>query len=380
MIITGSYVEDCFRKKYVSNLQSNAQKIIKNFPILDKIVNNFNEIDFKNYDSNWIFLIASWAKFDPDTQRQNEGYFQLVSKYEELLVKINFNSLSQKQQNVIISKLKSFEWSNHRGIINEFDFYLQLDNNDLIKDLVYNPVTDNDFSFKINDELYNIELSSIYRSNSSKDIKEVFERSATEIAKKMESNKLIIVRIDTATISNLNVEKAILRVVNDFNFFKGKLKIKESIRADELQLGNSCIKSVSYLEGKCKVVDVKSECVSWSEAEDIRKKSVSGQLERAIEAKLNKNQLREKKNPFLVFKFSDVAYFGYSSKLNPFSKNFAEELKAIALSCFSKTKNKDVCGIIFYENNLKDFILVSNPNLSINEEIIKKLRLIKETS
>ena len=60
-----------------------------------------------------------------------------------------------------------------------------------------------------------------------------------------------------------------------------------------------------------------------------------------------------KKNPLIAVRFEDFAFMHYSSDSDVWWEENGKELKKIVESVFHETKNKEILGILLYENSIK---------------------------
>ncbi len=65
MIIIGRAIEETESFNYSRDCIDNARKKIKQYPTLDKILDNFKDANNKNYNKNYFLLLAKSAISNP---------------------------------------------------------------------------------------------------------------------------------------------------------------------------------------------------------------------------------------------------------------------------------------------------------------------------
>ncbi|MBU4308176.1 MAG: hypothetical protein KJ566_00065, partial [Nanoarchaeota archaeon] len=137
MIFTGRASEEDKDFDYFGGKIRNAKDKIKEFPIIDNIVNNFIGANKSNCDNNIFLNLASSAFSDPFFQ----GHPSLSSEFklkqfEDLLNEILPKLKSDKKED-LKSRLKTLTKKNHLEKIAELNFYRELLENKEISDIYY---------------------------------------------------------------------------------------------------------------------------------------------------------------------------------------------------------------------------------------------------
>ena len=411
---------------YFNEKLGRARTKLKEFPTLQKIMGNFNSENKNNHTEN--FLLNLMSMFGANFYSNDE-----LTKYSKFLMELDnlikdlIPSLSKEKKNNLIKRLNIFGKENFE-LMNELEFLSELKGNQKISEISYeNTILGNhDFNIKIDGEEFNVEITSLSKSQIQQIIENAFKSASEEIFSAIP--KKIYLQIEVVTDRLLNEEnndavKIKSKIMNDYD------KLKNIIWADpdglcriEKNLGNptnslydikdlfgyyqefgqrmtkllSSSEGISYLKNvsvgditessivsfiissaKFGTVEIHSQCLCPSKSEDLRKNSLIKQLKRRIEYKIVSGQLSGKKNAIIAIRFEDFAFMHYSSDSDIWWEENGKELKEIVTSVFLENKNKEILGILLYENTIKKSRFFQNPNILIDKDILKKIEVLK---
>lgn len=428
MIIIGRAIEETESFNYSKDCIDNARNKIKQYPTLDKILDNFKDANNENYNKNYFLLLAKSAvsnpfiNGNPDTRAEAK-----LEQYENL---INSLRIDRELRSKLFSRMKGFG-ENHFKIVLELELLLELQNNKLVKNIEYeNPdIGTHDFQIILDNTEFNLELTALGEGAIQEILQEAFDLATNEIIHRIPKNTLLRLTVDTSSVLDVNgnndsnvihnivkekfieIEPLITIIRNDFciiernlgggenslyelkDFYKHYGKFGERLlKLLETEDGISFLKSTKMKEiketpfssfiigdAKTKLVEIHSESHWTSKAESLRKQSLLRQFRNGIIEKIKKGQLKGKSNPIIVFNFNDVIFHEYTSDNDIFGQELFDELKGILESIFKQEQEKEILGILLYEETLKKSKFVKNPNIDISDNMLSKIELLKNS-
>jgi len=402
MIYSRSAVNERDEFNYREEFRWAAVEKIKQYPTLHDILGDFPNYDADNYDSNYIFVMASTAKNDVFKNGPNPESEMVLQHLEVILKHLKIKDIKKETRNKIISDLNSFDEVMNHGIVTELLFYRDLVLLDGIESVDYcnNDGNRHDFNVKIKGVTYNIELTRTTKGKVQRIVEESFDLAAKEIILKIPDNMLLKLNINSSMIlrSSENDSNEIAKTILDQfqiisplifadknnychlhkNFgSKGKslIEISELFEYyDELGkrlqklcntnegieflektksevISESSIVSFFYGDARAKLIKIATESHWPSIAESKRKKSLVKQIRKGVEEKIKKGQLKGKVNPIIAIKVTDWVFHGYSTN-EYFGEEHFGELNSIVQSVFSETNNCEILGVLFYSEHL----------------------------
>jgi len=430
MIVTGYAIEEK-EGNYRAKFLSNGIETIKEFPILFEILRDFPYFEVEKYDSNMFLVLASTSKYDVFLKGSNEESYKRLQKYEALLSDIKLEKFKKEKRNDLIKKMNSFDKQQNRSIIMEFEFLGQLNDHERITDIIYNDFSDSNHDYQISlDSIeFNLELTSLGESKPNEILRKSFFKIAKELLKFIPDNKMLQIDLKTDTllnednkmdedyIFNLVVEKIkeifpVILVKNNsyctintnmgkptenlfdmrdkykyYNEWGERLALLLNTQDGENYLKNTHLSifdnfPISYFgfyDAQSKLVEVHSQSVLPSIAENLREKAILNQLENIADYKLKKNQLLGQENPILVIQFKDILFRCYSDGCEIFSGEYLGKIKRRILNAFEKNPESNIIlGIMMIEDSLITSKFIPNPNIAIQTSILSKLELISQ--
>lgn len=426
MIIMGQAFEENKDFQYVQDYISKAQTKLKEFQNLSQVLGKFDDANRSNYNKNYFLLHSRNAVSNPFNNGQPDKNSEDKLKVYDVLLKAILPELNGERRSKLISRLKGYG-ENHFKTIQELEFFLELVKNDAITEITYeDPKKGNhDFSFKFQNEEFNVELTSTGTGMVQAILEDAFNAAANEILTTLEPGTLLKLHADTSMLLDLTgennpdeiknilltnynkIEKIVKVIKNNFcilgiNWSPEKSlydlkdyyehynelgeRLSKLLETDDgisylknTKIGDiqdNSISSFMYGEAKSRLVEIHSESKSPSKAEDARKISLLRQLKNRIKEKIEEGQLRDKPNPIIAVYFFDLIFHDYTSDDDLFGKQHFQELKSVIEEVFRATANKEILGVILFERNLKSSKFVQNPNIIINNEILEKIDIL----
>ncbi len=425
MIFSGATQQD--ESTYFEDKLSKARNKLKEFPTILSVVDNFNLANKYNHTENLLLNLLSASVEDIFLDNKpNERYNQKLKLIDSILNEL-IKNLSREKRNNLIARLKSFG-SNHRELMNEIEFLIELKQNTSLSKVSYeNKILGNhDFNFYIEGEEFNIEQTCLGKGEIQQIVEEAFNLASKEIIKTIPKKVFLKIDVETDKIlneRNNNVEEIKIILMKDYENLKGILfvdlngscsmeknigdsnkflyevrnlyeyydefgqRLKKMLSSEEglaylksKKIGDVANGSITHFivgNGKFGSVSIHSQCLWPSRAESLRKESLVSQLKRRIKEKIIGKQLFGKKNPIIAVRFEDFIFMNYSSETDiSWQENF-NELKNIVDEVFRETHDKEILGILLYEDTIKKSRLIKNPNIKVEEDILNKIDLLK---
>lgn len=411
---------------YFDEKLERARIKLKEFPALQKVINNFNSANRENHDKNAILNILSMFDAGFMSQETISRYDAILKDLDKLLGSL-LVILPKEKKNNLITRINLFGKENFE-LMNELEFYVELNNNKKVSQISYENLKkgNQDFNLNILGEEFNIEVTSLGKGQIQKIVEMAFELASKEIFSKIP--KKIYLQIEVVTDGLLNEGKnSSIEIKNKIMEDYEKMKEIVWINPDglciiEKNLGNpskslydikdmfeyyqefgqrlsrlaSNTSGVSYLKNtkikditnssvysfivggaKFGSVIVQSQCLCPSRSEDLRKKSLVNQLKRRIKDKILSRQLKGKKNPLIALRFEDFSFMHYSSDSDIWWEENAKDLKEIVNSIFTETGDNEILGVLLYEDTLKKSRFFQNPNISVSKDLQDKIEVLK---
>lgn len=413
---------------YFKEKLDKARDKLKEFPTISSIVDNFNLANRENHTKNLFLNLLNASVSDAflggkPNEKYNETLKVIESTLRELLEK-----LSRNKKNNLIIRLKSFG-NNHREIINEIEFLIELKQNSNVSNIEYENenLGNHDFNINILEEEFNIEQTCLGKGKIQQIVEKAFNLASKEIIERIPKKILLKIDVDTDKILKEkdnsveeikkilmkdydNLERILLvdlngscRVDNNIGSHDKSLyeikdlyeyydefgqRLKKLLESDEGigylktkkvgEIVNSSITHFIIGPAKFGSVSIHSQCIWPSRAESLRKESLARQLSRRIKEKINDRQLKGKINPFIAVRFEDFIFMNYSSESDIWWEENFNELEDIVESVFKETGNKEILGVLLYENTIKKSRFVKNSNIEIGKDTLTKIDLLRK--
>ncbi len=426
MIFSGATQQD--ESTYFEDKVSKARNKLKEFPTILSVVDNFNLANRHNHTENVLLNLLSASVEDIFLDNKpNEKYNQELKIIDSTLKEL-INNLSRKKRNNLIAKLKSFG-DNHRELINEIEFLIELKQNTSILNVSYEveSLGNHDFNFYIDKEEFNIEQTCLGKGEIQQKVEKAFNLASKEIIEKIPKKVFLKIDVETDKIlneGNNSVEEIKIILIRDYENLKeillvdlnGSCRMENNIGDPDKflydvkdlyeyydEFGQRLIKllsneeGITYLKskkigditngsithfivgnGKFGSVSIHSQCLWPSRAETLRKDSLINQLKRRIKDKITGGQLAGKTNSIIAVRFEDFIFMNYSSETDIWWQDNFNELKNIVEGIFIETNNKEILGVLLYENTIKKSRIITNPNIEIKGEILDKIELLRK--
>lgn len=424
MIIRG-YAVAGRGSEYRINYLKYGQEMIKQFPLLYKILKDFPEFNETMYDQNYFLLLASKAKCDIFGGMPNKSFYDKLKEYESLLKELDFENFRSKKRNDIAKKMNSFDKQQNHAICKELEFLQQLKSHAKIKEVTYANFegSNHDFRILVDGLYFNLEFASTSDSEPTKILEKSFTKIAEELMNYIPDDKYLKLdlktdlllneadKMDGNYIYNLVIEKTkeIFPIIfakddgycsietrmgdpnkpfyefrDDYEHYRewGE-RLGILLQSDEgrkflmsksfTSLGIFPISRFMYYPSKTKIVEVHSQLQWPSRSEEARKTALLNQFNRLIVSKLEKGQLKGQENPIIVIQFADVIFDEYLNETDPFGPGKLSELQEQITNAFKGTSNSEILGVILIENNLLKSKFISNPNIYINDDLLPKI-------
>jgi len=431
MIITGYAVEEKEGNHRVDFL-SNGKEAIKEFPTLFSILGDFPDFEEEKYDSNIFLVLASTSKYDIFKRGPNKESYERMQQYEALLSEIKLEDLKKEKRNDIVKKMNSFDKQQNHSVLLELELFRQLKEHEKIKSVIYNDFLDSnhDYRISLDDIDFNLELTGLGESKPNEILRNSFFKIAGESLKFIPNDKMLIIDLKTDTLLNeenkmdenyifnfvMQRMKNILPIIlvknnsycrintnmgksteklydirdifEYYNDWGERLALLCNTQEGETYLKDTPlsifdyfpVSSFGFFDARGKLVEVHSQSVFPSEAENLREKALLNQLENLADYKLKKNQLLGQENSILIIQFQDILFRGYSDEREMLSGDYLKKIKRRILKAFEKNPEyNNILGIILIENFLTNSIFVPNPNIIIQTSVYSKLELMCQT-
>lgn len=430
MIITGYAIEEK-EGNYRVDFLSNGKEAIKEFPTLFNILDYFPDFKEEKYDYNIFLVLASKSKYDIFCKGPNKESYERMQQCEALLKEIKLEDLKKEKKNDIKKKMNSFSKQQNHSVMLELEILRQLKEHKKIMSVIYNDFSDSNHDYRISlDGIdFNLELTGLGESEPNKVLKNSFFKIAKELLKFIPTDKMLKIDLKTDTllneenkmdenyIFNLVVQKIkkILPIILVKNNSYCTINTNMGISSEKLydirdiyehyndlgerlallcntQEGEAYLKDISlsifdnfpvssfdFTDAKGKLVEIHSQSVFPSKAENLREKALLNQLENLADYKLKKNQLLGQKNSILIIQFQDILFIGYSDEREMLSGEYLEKIKRRILNAFEKNlEYNNILGIMLIEDSLANSKFVPNPNVTIQTSVFSKLELISQ--
>ena len=429
MFIKGVYSGD---KTYRHTFLANGILGILEYPNLHKKLGHFKNFEESVYDQNIFLNLAFESTFSGGEQEHKSICKKKLLDLDIFLDSAEFNSLKCKKRKNIIKHMCSFGKQNEI-VYNELLLWNNFSKNTNVESVGYED-KNNDFTLKMAGNEINLEFTMLGENEKLQKLKVAFGASAIEISKHLPLNKLVKLTVNPLNLKAFltgDIAEMIKQITKEFEAIKPLLLINtghistkyigsnprrllsELIELfDETNLShrdselikrlqnlartsdgmaylestnteffeNLCIETVFVLDTKYKYVEIVSKCVwpsTWSEKLlDL----VKNQLYSRIKTKLEEKQLAGRKNPFILIKFDFFLFHGYT-KNDIWAIELLEFIRSLVLDVFRNCDEKEIQGILFFEDDLKNLLLIKNPNCAVSSEIItclNKIAKIKE--
>jgi len=410
---------------YFSEKLERAKIKLKEFPALLKIV-SFDSANPNNHTENFLLNLMGMFGANFYTQDELARYDGFLKRLDGLIENLMSN-LSKEKKNNLIKRLNIFEKENFE-LMNELEFLTELKDNQKISEISYEnaKMGNHDFNVKIDGEEFNIEVTSLSKSQIQQITEDAFNAASKEIFIAIPKKTYLQIEVTTDRLlkdGENNAAEIKNQIMKDYEKLKEVILVNmDGLCIIEKNLGNpnqslydikdlfdyyrefgqrmkkllSSSNGISYLKlikikdiaegsivsfiigsAKFGTVEIHSQCLHPSRSEDLRKKSLINQLKRRIKDKIIHGQLSGKKNPVIAIRFEDFAFMHYSSDADIWWEENGKELKEIVESVFQETQNNEVLGILLYENTIKKSRFFQNPNILINDYIFKKIEALK---
>ncbi len=429
MIFSGRALRSNAEFNYPRMSVDNARLGIKEFPLLEKAVNGFKNVDDSNYNQNQLITLAKDAHHSPFLRAPDIFAKAKLAKYEYLL-KHFLEPLKGEAKKKILARLAEFG-ENHHKLMLELDFLLELLEKNTLKSISYEDPKKgtHDFNLDVDGTELNMEFTSLGMGYIQKLVDSAFDKAAAEIVKHVPEKLQLKLYVDTLPLlkeENNEVEKIKNAVVNNFlqimpiifvkkndvcliqknigppekslydiqqnyhylkDFGERLTKLLETAEGIAYLRGtknevfaDNPITAFSFGDARAGTIEIDSEMNSWSGAESKRKLSVLGQLERRITCKIVEEQLKGKKNPLLVINFQDFGYHDYADKTDIFGQKNYEEIKIKMHEVFAKTEEKEILGILFIDGTISKSIFMPNPAIPTPADVLTAIHKLTGSS
>lgn len=410
---------------YFSEKLERAKIKLKEFPTFLKIV-SFNSANQNNHTENFLLNLMGMFGANFYTQEELTRYNNLLKKLDILIDNL-MTHLSKDKKNNLIKRLNMFGKENFE-LMNELEFFAELKDNQKISEISYEnaKLGNHDFNLKIDGEEFNIEVTSLSKSQIQQITEDAFNSASKEIfstipqktylqievttdrllrdgenkvaeikdhiIRNYETLKdIILVSMDGLCIIEKNLgnpNQSLYDIQDQFDYYRDFGQRMKKLLSNSNGISylknikiNDITESsiVSFIIGPAKfgTVEIHSQCLHPSKSEDLRKKSLINQLKRRIKDKITYGQLNKKKNSLIAVRFEDFSFMNYSSDSDIWWEENGKELKGIVENVFQETQDKEILGVLLYENTIKKSRLFQNPDILINEDILKKIEALK---
>jgi hypothetical protein len=430
MIIRGYAIAESLRQHRIDFL-NNGREIIKKFPTLFSILNDFPGFIEDKYDSNDFLNSASKAKFNVFIGGPDERSLNRLKEYENILREIDLQSYPREKRNQIKQRMNLFGDDNHEALVKELQLLIQLKKSKIFTDVVYDKFdeSNHDFRFFIDKNEFNLEFTSLGKSLPTRIIEKSFNGISEELIKLIPDKHLLRLRVKTDQLLNSDGEmdedyikgyliekiKEILPIITVnlnghfminsnlgdqkkslwearsvfgyFNEFGERLQSltvtkngRDYLKKTKIaQIADCPIKSISIMPRVASLVEIHSEGVFPSEAERLRTESLIRQIRNSVEQKIKENQLDGQTNPIIAIQFDDVLFMNYTDSTDYLSEDYIQKLSEPILEALLSEVNEDILGVLLIENYIENSIFIKNPNSVIDSNvlgIISKISMI----
>ena len=411
---------------YFDEKVERARIKLKEFPALQKVLDNFNLANRENHTENALLNILGMFGSEYSSQDTKLKYEYILREMDNILKDL-LKNLSKEKRNNLIKRLNLFGENNFE-LMNELEFFVELRTNNKLSDVHYENLNkgNHDFNLKIEGKEFNIEVTSLGKSQIQQIVEEAFNLASKEIFSTIPKKIYLQIEVVTDRIlkeENNKVVEIKSRIIEDYEKLKDIIWVNEEglcilgknlgdptkslyeikdifeyyqefgQRLSQLLLNNegvSFLKKtqikditensiISFIIGSAKfgAVEIHSQCLHPSKSEELRKKSLINQLKRRIKDKIILGQLRGKKNPIIAVRFEDFSFMHYSSDSDIWWEENCRELKEIIESVFKETRDKEILGVLLYENSINQSKFFQNPNMPADENLFKKIEVLK---
>lgn len=411
---------------YFNEKIERAKTKLKEFSTLQKVLDNFKSADRENHTENALLNILGMFGSEYPSKDTQLKYESILKDMDNLLNEL-LNNLSKEKKNNLIKRLNIFGKNNFE-LMNELEFCIELRNNKKISEVHYENLNkgNHDFNLRISGEEFNIEVTSLGKSQIQQILEEAFNLASKEIFSMMPQKIYLQIEVVTDRLLKEKNNKVIEikdKIMKDYEKLKNIIWIdQDGLCIIEKNLGNptqslydirdifeyyqefgerlsklllstegtSFLKKTqikdliensinSFIIGNAKfgTIKIHSQCLFPSKSEKLRKESLINQLKRRIKDKIISKQLSGKKNPIIAVRFEDFSFMHYSSDSDIWREENCRELKEIVESVFKEIKDKEILGVLLYENTIKESKFFCNPNIAVDKNILDKIEVLK---
>lgn len=422
------FVEIVDNNEYRKGFLEKGIKKIKEFPTLYSILGKFKNFLVSKHNHNIFLNLLASAQHDVFLDGPNKRSEETIRKVEDVLTKFKINEFKRNVRKAIQRKMQSFDRDQNNSVFSELILLHQLMQNKNVRNIEYANMKDSnhDFRFILNDIEFNLELTVLNESKPAQILRKIFTNVARELISLMPERTILKVEIKTDLLlgpnKNFDEISSTKYLLNEFRKFlplilvqhgscimhfldenyplyekKDLFQYYEEL-GERLNLltkdkkGSSFLKStksdeinkspVSYFiygPAKYGLVSISSEVIYPSRAEQLRQMSLLNQLNRALEGKLKKNQLKNQTNPIIAIKFQDTVFNFYTDN-DPYSAKAFRILKESIRSTFKESNNSEIIGLLLYEDLIENARFIENPLCKVHKETIKKIRLLTKST
>ena len=407
-------------KKYYHRYLANGILGILNYPNLHNILGRFENFKETEHDKNIFLCLASDSQSDKKGIRDNAK--KILSDLNEFLGNNHFEKIKVAQKNSIMQRMCSFKNNENKTIYYELQLWKSFKENTNIKYVGYED-KNNDFTLKIDNTEINFEFTMLGYNEKLKCLNDSFSAVAKKIVSELPNDKLIKIFVNPLTLNDFEDKKIVLminQIYKDFKAIKPLILAKKgALRIPNCELKCSLFEiekkyyyppdmferieilkkdNISYL--KATTIDTLQElcicdCHTYDAIEPYVEITIElawptplgdkllnldkNQLYSRITRKIEDKQLSRKKNPLILIKYNFSIMGGYTIKcdIDPVEpiKNI---IKKTVEDAFKNFKEKEILGVLFFENSAENMLLIKNPNAKISEELMTNLKKITE--
>ncbi|MCD6477197.1 MAG: hypothetical protein J7K26_03520 [Candidatus Aenigmarchaeota archaeon] len=420
-MVIANYLHPERREAYLKNRLRLAKEKIKEFEILNKIVDNFNQIEAKVWIDNPLVFVAADAQYDLFYKAPNLMSLNYLKKIEEGLSLIDIFNMPKKRRNYLISRLRADKSEQVLSALSEVEIISYFIKKFGKENVIIEPNLE---SGKKPEIKLNFDRQEIYVEQTNIDIgiverklKEIFTKASEKIWHLIDDDIIIKFDIDTSKLvwddeGYLNVASSVEKIINSleklnlhifFRIEKTLFRLKSLTRLDSpekyiidkkdiLQHYNEigkilsenidkepfksfCEKTkirdiidcpiVSFysIPAQHKLVEIGSYDVFPSESALAQKRGFVNRIIKKIKQKINDFQ-REIDRPNILFiKARHWTMHGYSTDKDASIADIEfKPIASIIEEFFKLNKIRDLTAIILYENEPSVVRIMINPH------------------
>jgi len=408
------------RKEFNTRCMTNARKGLQKYPLISKLVKNFNNFETVSEIENPFFWSCVKSQ-DTNSMFSNPEYYRnTLSRIEEILKIVGIDKEKTK-------RATSLNEANSYSLYLEILLFDELSKKIGLKNIECNPLINGkrpEYKIKFLNKEFCIEQTSLISGDTENKLKKLFRDVAEEIYLNLKPNTRLSIRINSFNLSwdektglNLDASRKIvldsIKKLDLYPFFNTHTPIEHlewdlrslaNVGTEKLEDSKEVLKyfegmgkylvenldkepSKSFLKnsvkdiksspilrffsihGKYTLIDLQTELIFPSQLAETEKKAWLNALYRKIDYKIKEDQFSDTMPNLLFIKADTWCLRDYYKNGDPDQ----EIVIGFLVSLLESIKNDKISAVVLYNGEISKSLIVINPyaNNKISEDEIK---------